>query len=71
MAEQIARQGVHLAPYILQIAGLVGFFVSLAFWIATDKQSALMMGACLSLVGIAEYQKAARRVNEIVGPNSE
>lgn len=66
MAEQIASQGAHLAPYILQVAGLVGFFASLVYWIISDHQSALMLTACLSLIGIGQYGKIAQQTRELI-----
>jgi hypothetical protein len=39
---------------------------SLVYWIVAEKQSALMVGASLSLIGLGAYSKQVQALNTVV-----
>lgn len=49
----------YLSPKSLQIAGLVLLFAAAGFWGVTGKESVLIMGAAMSLIGLGAYRSAA------------
>ena len=55
----------YLSPRIVQIAGLLGFFASLAYWIISGNQSVLMMSGSLSLILLGQYSRVTTRIAEM------
>lgn len=55
----------YLSPRIVQVAGLIGFFASMAYWIISGNQSALIMTASLTLILLGQYSRATTRIAEI------
>lgn len=53
-----------LPPRLLQIAGLVLLFASAVYWAFSGQESALMVGAALSLIGLGSYSQAARSLRQ-------
>lgn len=49
-----------LPPRLLQAAGLVLLFASFAWWVSSGHESALLVGAALSLIGLGSYSQAAQ-----------
>lgn len=47
-----------LPPRVLQAAGLVLLFASAIFWAISGSESALLVGAALSLIGLGSYSQA-------------
>lgn len=52
--------GDFLPPRLLQAAGLVLLFASFAWWIYSGNESALLVGAALTLIGVGSYSQAAQ-----------
>jgi hypothetical protein len=48
-------KGHYLSPRLLQIVGLLLLLGSAAFWAVTGHQSALLVGAALSLCALGAY----------------
>ena len=49
-----------LPPRLLQAAGLLLLFASFAWWMFSGHESALLVGAALSLIGLGSYSQAAQ-----------
>lgn len=49
-----------LPPRLLQAAGLVLLFGSFGWWVFSGNESALLVGAALSLIGLGSYSQAAQ-----------
>jgi hypothetical protein len=47
-----------LPPRVLQVAGLILLFASAGFWAISGSESALLVGAALSLIGLGSYSQA-------------
>jgi hypothetical protein len=56
-----------LPPRLLQAAGLVLLFASFAYWMVSGQESALLVGAALSLIGLGSYSQAARSLRQRTG----
>lgn len=52
------QQSELLPPRVLQAAGLVLLFASAIFWAVSGSESALLVGAALSLIGLGSYSQA-------------
>lgn len=48
-------KGSYLAPWLLQVVGVLMLVGSGVFWAVTGHQSALLVGAALSLIGLGAY----------------
>lgn len=66
MADKVVKASEYLQPRILQIVGIIGFIAAMVFWIASGKQSALIMTSCLSLIGLGSYQKSVNKLTEVI-----
>ncbi len=49
-----------LPPRLLQAAGLLLLFASFGWWMFSGNESALLVGAALSLIGLGSYSQAAQ-----------
>ena len=49
-----------LPPRLLQAAGLVLLFASFGWWMFSGNESALLVGAALSLIGLGSYSQASQ-----------
>lgn len=49
-----------LPPRLLQAAGLALLFGSFGWWVFSGHESALLVGAALSLIGLGSYSQAAQ-----------
>lgn len=56
----------YLAPKIIQGVGIALLIFAVATWALTDRQSALLVSAALSLIGVGTYQGAVETVKNIV-----
>ncbi len=56
----------YLSPRTLQIAGLILLLVSAGFWMYTGKESALLVGASLTLIGVGSYGAAVKEFKQVV-----
>jgi hypothetical protein len=56
----------YLPPRILQATGLVILLFAVGFWAVTGQQSALLVGAALSLIGLGAYGTAQRNLKDAV-----
>jgi hypothetical protein len=54
----------YLSPIILQSLGAVLVVVCVVFWMVTDRQSALLMSAALTLVGAGGLQGIRLRARD-------
>ncbi len=57
----------YLKPRVLQISGLVLLIGSCIFWMLTDRQSAIFIGAALSLIGVGAYASVVNGVRQVTG----
>lgn len=57
-----------LPPRLLQGAGLILLFASFGWWVYSGSESALLVGAALSLIGLGSYSQAAQSLR---GRNGE
>jgi hypothetical protein len=57
-----------LSPRLLQIVGIVMLLGAFAFWTVTGHQSALWVGAALSLIGAGELRRMVLWLLENMGP---
>jgi hypothetical protein len=48
-------KGQYLPPRLLQTVGVLLLIASAVFWAVTGDQSALLVGAALSLIGLGAY----------------
>lgn len=58
-----------LPPRLLQAAGLVLLFGSFGWWVFSDRESALLVGAAMSLIGLGAYGQAAQALRKRNGKN--
>jgi hypothetical protein len=61
----------YLPPRILQGVGLVILIFAVGFWAVTGQQSALLVGAALSLIGLGAYGSAQNALKERAKPPPE
>lgn len=59
-----------LSPRILQLTGLALLIGTALFWGATGRESALLVGAALSLIGLGSYERAAAQLRDRLTTNS-
>jgi hypothetical protein len=50
-----------LPPWIVQIAGLAVVFVSLVTWIETGRETAIFVGAGLTMIGLGVHLESGQR----------
>ena len=48
----------YLSPFVLQLLGVVLLVGSAIFWAVTGRESVLLMGAAMSLIGLGAYRGA-------------
>lgn len=53
-----------LPPRLLQAAGLVLLFASFGWWVYSGAESALLVGAALTLIGVGSYAQAANTLKK-------
>lgn len=53
-----------LSPLVLQVTGLVLLVGTALFWGATGRESALFVGAALTLIGVGSYERTVARLLE-------
>lgn len=56
-----------LPPWAIQIIGLLLLIAAAAFWFISDRESPLLVGAALTLIGLGAYgsaQKTLRKATE-------
>lgn len=58
-----------LPPRLLQAAGLIMLFGSFGWWVFSGNESALLVGAALSLIGLGSYSQAAQSLRRRNGNN--
>lgn len=49
----------YLSPKTLQLVGLILLVAAAGFWGATGRESVLIMGAAMSLIGLGAYKGTA------------
>jgi hypothetical protein len=49
-----------LPPWIVQIAGLAVVFVSLVTWIETGRETAIFVGAGLTMIGLGVHLESGQ-----------
>lgn len=60
-----------LSPRFIQAVGVAVFVVSVAIWAITSRQSALLVSASLSLIGVGTYQNAVDSLKKVVPTTGE
>jgi hypothetical protein len=55
-----------LAPRVIQATGLVLLCGSVAIWAFTERQSALLVSASLTLIGLGSYQNAVNSMRNVI-----
>jgi hypothetical protein len=50
-----AQRGRYLAPRALQVFGIVLLVGSAVFWAITDRESTLLFGSAMALIGAGSY----------------
>lgn len=53
---RLSRQDRYLSPILLQTLGVVLLIGSAVFWGITGRESVLLMGAAMSLIGLGAYR---------------
>jgi len=53
-----------LPPRVLQAVGLVLLIGSFGYWVLSGNESALLVGAALSLIGLGSYSQAAQSLRK-------
>lgn len=53
-----------ISPRVLQVVGLVMLVGAFGFWAYSGRESALLVGAALSLIGLGSYEKAAAQLRD-------
>lgn len=61
--------GQYLPPWLLQALGAIIIIAAIVFWMVTGQQSALVVGAGVSLVGLGAY--SGLRINVTKEPRPE
>ena len=51
----MGTNGRYLQPRVLQILGAMILIAAVVFWMVTGQQSALLVGAAISLIGMGAY----------------
>jgi hypothetical protein len=64
-------KGRYLPPWLLQVAGLLLIMGGAIFWAITGHQSALIVGAGLSLAALGAYSGLHVTVEKELEPNEE
>lgn len=60
----------YLAPKVLQLAGLILLVGAAVFWGVTGRESVLIMGAAMSLIGLGAYRGVADVFKQLDEHNS-
>ena len=55
----------YLPPRVLQITGLVLLLAFVVFWMATGRESVLLVGAAGSLILLGGYERARAALTEL------
>lgn len=63
--------GQYLSPWVLQIFGLALLIAAAIFWAVTKQQSALIMGAAVSMIGLGAYKGAQETLRKHNLPSDE
>jgi hypothetical protein len=58
----------YLPPRLLQMVGLALLIGFVVFWIATGRESVLLVGAAMSLILLGAYTEAGRALKDAVTP---
>lgn len=53
-----------LSPLVLQLVGLAILVAAAAFWAITERESALFVGAALTLIGVGSYERTVAKLRE-------
>lgn len=62
------RQGHYLSPRSIQIVGVVLLVASAVFWAVTGQQSALLVGAAVSLCALGAYSGLHISIKQDLAP---